>query len=275
MRCFKNVLIADLNRFWNLSWKFYAMFFAFCILQTSLFYSNMYKLIHKMKIVSVSLGEALMSFFRGAKEFYPNGNTPIDVPVFELLMLLYLLFIIAYYVNKDRSALGRSIMLASRSPIYWWISKCITTLIADLVYMFIIVITHIACGWIILGRHFTCRMAFTSEVNIRYLLISENIKCDTNITLMTVMILLSLITASLIMLLMAYLSNAVFGFIINLVIFIISICYMQWFFIYNYMMMCRIHHVYNQWKWGAGLIIIINIAIIGVGIIYSRRKDFL
>lgn len=98
---------------------------------------------------------------------------------------------------------------------------------------------------------------------------------NSRIIVMTVMILLSLITASLIMLLMAYLSNAVFGFIINLVIFIISICYMKWFFIYNYMMMYRIHHVYNQWKWGAGLIIIINIAIIGVGIMYSRRKDFL
>lgn len=275
MRCFKNVLAADLKRFWNLSWKFYVMFIVFCILQVSLFYSNMYNLIHKMKITSVSLGEALMSFFKGAKEFYPDGNTPMDIPIFEILMLLFLLFIIAYYINKDKSALGRSIMIASKSPVYWWISKYITTLIATLVYVMIIIITHIACGWIILGKHFICRMTFTSEVNIRYLLRSEDISCNTNVMLLTAMILLTLITAASIMLFMAYLTNAVFGFIINLVIFITCICYMKWFFIYNFMMMYRIPHIYSYCNRGAGLMMIINIAIIGMGIIYSRRKDFL
>lgn len=275
MRCFKNVLIADLKRFWNLSWKLYAIFCVYCILQASLFYSNIYKLIIKGKIMSISLGEALMDFFKGAKEFYPDGNTPMDVPIFEIFMLLYLLFIIAYYVNKDRSALGRSIMISSKSPVYWWISKYITTFVATFVYMVIIVITHVACGWIILCKHFICRMIFTSESNIKYLLKTEAIKFNTNIMILIGLILLCLVTASSIMLFIAYISNAVFGFIINIILFIISICYMKWICIYNFMMMYRIPQVYNQWHLGAGLMTIINVLIMVIGIMYSKRKDFL
>ena len=69
--------------------------------------------------------------------------------------------------------------------------------------------------------------------------------------------------------------NSVFGFIINLLLFIFSICYMKWFGFYNYMMMYRIPHVYDRWYFGALLMLGIDVGIMAAGIIYSRKRDFL
>lgn len=275
MKCFLNVFKADWKRFWNIAWKLYIALAVYCILQALLFCSDMIKFIDKGRIASVSLGECLMNFFKGAKEFYPESNSPMDIPVFEIFVLLYLLFIIAYYVNSDRSALGRSIMIASKSPVYWWVSKYIIILCAVFMYIIIIVVTHMMCGLIVLGNRFKLGISFTSEQNIKLLLGNDNIKCDTNVVLLIILCLLCLITASAIILLMSYITNSIFGFILNLILFIVSICYMKWFCFYNYMMMYRIPHVYNQWYLGAGLMIIINVVIMLIGIIYSKRKDFL
>ena len=50
---------------------------------------------------------------------------------------------------------------------------------------------------------------------------------------------------------------------------------MKWICIYNFMMMYRIPQVYKQWHLGAGLMTIINVVIMVIGIMYSKRKDFL
>ena len=98
---------------------------------------------------------------------------------------------------------------------------------------------------------------------------------NTNIVLLMVLCTLSLITACIIILLVSYVFNSVFGFIINLLLFIFSICYMKWFGFYNYMMMYRIPHVYDRWYFGALLMLEIDVGIMAAGIIYSRKRDFL
>ena len=91
---------------------------------------------------------------------------------------------------------------------------------------------------------------------------------NTNIVLLMVLCTLSLITACIIILLVSYVFNSVFGFIINLLLFIFSICYMKWFGFYNYMMMYRIPHVYDRWYFGALLMLGIDVGIMAAGIIY-------
>ena len=130
MRCFINVFKADLKRFWNIAWKLYIAFAVYSLMQALIFFANMNKSINKGRIAAVSLGDSLMDFFKGAKEFYPERNLAMDIPVLEIFVLLFLLFIVAYYINSDRSALSRSIMIASRSPVYWWVSKYIIAVLA-------------------------------------------------------------------------------------------------------------------------------------------------
>lgn len=138
MKCFKNVFKADIRRFCNASWKFFAAFIVYCILKAVIFYTGAVKFIHKGIIDGVSFGDSMLYFFKGAKKFIIRGNTPMDIPIFGMLVVLYLLLIIALYINSDKNALGKSIIVASRSPVYWWISKCLIVVIAACVYMIII-----------------------------------------------------------------------------------------------------------------------------------------
>ena len=71
MRCFINVFKADLKRFWNIAWKLYIAFAVYSLMQALIFFANMNKSINKGRIAAVSLGDSLMDFFKGAKEFYP------------------------------------------------------------------------------------------------------------------------------------------------------------------------------------------------------------
>ena len=154
MRCFINVFKADLKRFWNIAWKLYIAFAVYSLMQALIFFANMNKSINKGRIAAVSLGDSLMDFFKGAKEFYPERNLAMDIPVLEIFVLLFLLFIVAYYINSDRSALSRSIMIASRSPVYWWVSKYIIAVLAALVYMVVIIVTFAVSGFAVLGNKF-------------------------------------------------------------------------------------------------------------------------
>lgn len=275
MRCFINVFKADLKRFWNIAWKLYIAVTVYCFMQALIFFSNMDKSINKGKIAAVSLGDSLMDFFKGAKEFYPERNLTMDIPVLEIFIFLFLLFIVAYYINSDRSALSRSIMIASRSPVYWWMSKYIITVLSALVYMILIIITFAVSGFIVLRKKFSLEMHFSSKENIKLMLGSEDITVQTNVVLLTILCTLCLITACIITLLVSYVSNSIFGFIINLLLFIFSICYMKWFGFYNYMMMYRIPHVYSKWYLGALLMAGIDVAAMAAGVIYSRKRDFL
>ena len=118
MKCFKNVFKADIRRFCNASWKFFTAFIVYCILQAVIFYTGAVKFIHKGIIDGVSFGDSMLYFFKGAKKFIIRGNTPMDIPIFGMLVVLYLLLIIALYINSDKNALGKSIIVASRSPVY-------------------------------------------------------------------------------------------------------------------------------------------------------------
>lgn len=166
-------------------------------------------------------------------------------------------------------------MIASRSPVYWWVSKYIIAVLAALVYMVLIIVTFAVSGFAVLGNKFSLRMHFTARENIKLILGSEDISCQTNVVLLVVLCTLSLITACIIILLVSYVFNSIFGFIINLLLFIFSICYMKWFGFYNYMMMYRIPHVYDRWYFGALLMLGIDVGIMAAGIIYSRKRDFL
>lgn len=170
MRCFINVFKADLKRFWNIAWKLYIAFAVYSLMQALIFFANMNKSINKGRIAAVSLGDSLMDFFKGAKEFYPERNLAMDIPVLEIFVLLFLLFIVAYYINSDRSALSRSIMIASRSPVYWWVSKYIIAVLAALVYMVLIIVTFAVSGFAVLGNKFSLRMHFTARENIKLIL---------------------------------------------------------------------------------------------------------
>ncbi len=275
MKCFINVFKADLKRFWNIAWKMYIALIVYSFMQAMIFFTNMDKSISKGKIAAVSLGDSLMDFFKGAKEFYPERKLAMDIPVLEIFVLLFLLFIVAYYINSDRSALSKSIMIASRSPVYWWVSKYIITVLAAMVYMILIIITFAVSGFIVLRKKFSLKMHFTSKENIRLMLGSEEISVQTNVVLLIILCTLCLITACIITLLVSYMFNSIFGFIINLLLFIFSICYMKWFGFYNYMMMYRIPHVYGKWYLGALLMAGIDAAVMTAGIIYSRKRDFL
>lgn len=275
MKCFINVFKADLKRFLITTWKLYIAFSVYCIMHALIFYSDMRKLLMMGRVNNVSLGDSIICFFKGVKEYHPENKVAMDIPLLEIFVLLFLLFIIAYYINSDAGALEKSIMIISKSPVYWWISKCVITILAAVLYFMLIILALAINGVIVLSDKFNLNMKFSSYENISKLLGEMDIPNDISAYSLVGLSFLCIVTASVIMLFVTYVFNSVYGFIINLIIFIFSICYMKWITIYNYMMMYRMAYVYGERYLGLIMMIVIDCLLIIIGTIYSRKRDFL
>lgn len=232
-------------------------------------FSNVYRCIKNSRISSISLGDSLLYVFRGAKEFSPGMQ--IDIPLFEILIVLYITFIITYYITADQKAVGKNILVISGSASGWWLSKYITMLLAVIIYMAGIFAANTIVGLIMTGSRFSMSLNITGTEAVRIFL-QTKLELDFNMPLVIILCFVCLVTMTGISLLLAYISNAVFGFVVNLFFFIVSICSMKWFFFYNYFMTIRIPHVYNRWPYGLCLMLAINILLVAAGIIYSKKK---
>ena len=272
MNTFLCILKADIRRFWSMCWKFYMVFYIYCVFQAVSYFSNVYRCIKNSRISSISLGDSLLYVFRGAKEFSPGMQ--IDIPLFEILIVLYITFIITYYITADQKAVGKNILVISGSASGWWLSKYITMLLAVIIYMAGIFAANTIVGLIMTGCRFSMSLNITGTEAVRIFL-QTKLELDFNMPLVIILCFVCLVTMTGISLLLAYISNAVFGFVVNLFFFIVSICSMKWFFFYNYFMTIRIPHVYNRWPYGLCLMLAINILLVAAGIIYSKKKDFI
>ena len=80
----------------------------------------------------------------------------IDIPLFEILIVLYITFIITYYITADQKAVGKNILVISGSASGWWLSKYITMLLAVIIYMAGIFATNTIVGLIMTGSRLMC-----------------------------------------------------------------------------------------------------------------------
>ena len=159
MNTFLCILKADIRRFWSMCWKFYMVFYIYCIFQAVSYFSNVYRCIKNSRISSISLGDSLLYVFRGAKEFSPGMQ--IDIPLFEILIVLYITFIITYYITTDQKAVGKNILVISGSASGWWLSKYITMLLAVIIYMAGIFAANTIVGLIMTGSRFSMSLNIT------------------------------------------------------------------------------------------------------------------
>ena len=235
------------------------VFYIYCVFQAVSYFSNVYRCIKNFRISSISLGDSLLYVFRGAKEFSPGMQ--IDIPLFEILIVLYITFIITYYITTDQKAVGKNILVISGSASGWWLSKYITMLLAVIIYMAGIFAANTIVGLIMTGSRFSMSLNITGTEAVRIFLHTK-LELDFNMPLVIILCFVCLVTMTGISLQLAYISNAVFGFVVNLFFFIVSICSMKWFFFYNYFMTIRIPHVYNRWPYGLCLMLAINILLL-------------
>lgn len=128
-------------------------------------FSNVYRCIKNSRISSISLGDSLLYVFRGAKEFSPGMQ--IDIPLFEILIVLYITFIITYYITADQKAVGKNILVISGSASGWWLSKYITMLLAVIIYMAGIFAANTIVGLIMTGSRFSMSLNITGTEAVR------------------------------------------------------------------------------------------------------------
>ena len=125
MNTFLCILKADIRRFWSMCWKFYMVFYIYCVFQAVSYFSNVYRCIKNSRISSISLGDSLLYVFRGAKEFSPGMQ--IDIPLFEILIVLYITFIITYYITTDQKEYSCYLRFSFRlvaQQIYHYVTGC-------------------------------------------------------------------------------------------------------------------------------------------------------
>ncbi len=84
-------------------------------------------------------------------------------------------------------------------------------------------------GLLMTGSRFSMSLNITGTEAVRIFL-QTKLELDFNMPLVIILCFVCLVTMTGISLLLAYISNAVFGFVVNLFFFIVSICSMKWFF---------------------------------------------
>ncbi len=109
MNTFLCILKADIRRFWSMCWKFYMVFYIYCVFQ-AVSYFQMYTDVLRIPESAVFLLEIPAVCIQRCKEFSPGMQ--IDIPLFEILIVLYITFIITYYITTDQKLSERIFLLS-------------------------------------------------------------------------------------------------------------------------------------------------------------------
>lgn len=275
MRCFISICKADLKRGFYVCRKFYALLFFVAFLGSVSSYSKLYKHIIDGTVKSVSLGEGIISFFKGTKE-YIKGNM-VNIPEISLVIVFILLIIISLYINNDIQGIGKNILVNSCSYSKWWLSKFIWMIISVTFFYMIILFANILSGVLLFGENFNISFSYICESNVKIFFNTSEI-CETiNSFSFIGESFLLFVTAASVQLLISLLLRPAYGIIIEIIVFTFSVFNMRWYWVFNYMMSLRIECMPNGFEnevYGIYFMLGINAVVVLTGILRLKNREF-
>ncbi len=123
-RCFKTDIVQG---FYAVRFCFIAAPFLFAALIGALHIQTGTYLATDLDAVSplpFSLGDILVSFTAGSKQFEFDYGEPVAFPVAWMTVYAVMLYVVLWYPWRDLEGMGAHILLASSSRWLWWLSKC-------------------------------------------------------------------------------------------------------------------------------------------------------
>lgn len=109
-------------------------------------------------IFSLGFADYYAALFAGIQEYHPQQGTPFKLPAGWLCMGALAAYVVLGYPTRDLNGIGMQTLAASGNRWFWWLSKCIWTLLACFAFWFV---TLAACATvtIALGIPFTLKLS--------------------------------------------------------------------------------------------------------------------
>lgn len=269
------VVIYDFKRFFYGSiWKYSALFI-YVFFSSEAFYRKINRLILEHKInADVSVMDCFIYIFRGVRKLMSDNAFDFDIPVNFILLNLFFIFLVGNYITKDINGGGEQILIKTGSRHIWWVSKCITCFIGNLITYLVIIIAVTASG-IINGA--TMGLGLNDGV-LKVIYSADNIgQCKRVNIYICFILFIAIFTISLLQMFIELIFNSVMAVIFIMADYIISIYFVKEIFIGNQLMLLRYNYIapdgiscYNSLIYD---VLLISVCII-CGCIISKKKEF-
>lgn len=184
-----------------------------------------------------TFSDYLVEIFKGMEIYdLSNRENSFRIPVAWLMINIYITYLVSYYPFKDLQGFGQHILLYSKNRSQWWLSKCIWNITT--------VLSFYLMGYVVIFifAFFTGNVSLRTTLEINSLISNVNTSGFNKTDVLTISILLPLLTSvaiSLFQMLISLLSKPVFGFIIVIVILVLSAYWCHPLLIGNYLMLLR------------------------------------
>ena len=269
------VVIYDFKRFFYGSiWKYSALFI-YVFFSSETFYRKINRLILEHKInADVSVMDCFIYIFRGVRRLISDNAFDFDIPVNFILLNLFFIFLVGNCITKDINGGGEQILIKTGSRHIWWVSKCITCFIGNLITYLVIMIAVIASG-IINGA--TMGLSLNDGV-LKVIYNADNIGQFKQINIYICFIFfIAIFTISLLQMFIELIFNSIMAVIFIMANYVISIYFVKEIFIGNQLMLLRYNYIahdgisyYNALIYD---VLLISVCII-CGCMISKKKEF-
>lgn len=223
-----------------------------------------------------SIGDLLMYWFKGMKEYNTNENIPFDMPAQYIVLGIFLAFLIGDYPVKDLNGFGKDILVRTKKRDYWWNSKCIWNFLTVLIFYSILFgIMLVIC--LLYGN-----LSLSPNIDISNRLCGLQLKPDYIFPMhhlilgFFVLPILTSLALSFLQMTLSLLFNSFISYMCIISILVASAFYKSDFLIGNYLMVKR----YSWYKNGgihelSGVLMCISIIVLSylIGMFYFKLYD--
>jgi len=272
---FGTVLIQDMKRGMRQNRIKYLVILLFTIACCCIMYRICHVKIGRGVIAGMpNFMDYLLYIMQGCAEFKAKGNNVINIPPIWIFVQMMASFLVFSYAVKDLDKQGMIMLIKSANRTKWWLSKCIWN-ISTIVVMYLIIwcgvlIVAVATGEMgLLTTKDICREALDltfEQEGIRYSLIVMFMPLIMSLGISLMQMTLSLVI------------GPVFSFTFVLAVDILSVYFLNPFFVGNYSMMMRSDYVISNGVnplVGAAISVVLGISGIILGNVYFKKYDIL
>lgn len=186
---------------------------------------------------AASVADYFAYVFQGMAVYNFSPDKSFSIPILWFSFQIEIVYIIAYYPEKDFQYYGKNMLIACKSRAGWWNAKCIWCMLSVLFYFLAasvtIWVTALCCG---------TKSGFAFSEDILTLLVNQHAQyLEQREFVLTVLVLpcLTTLALSLLQILLSFLINPVISFAGICILYVVSAYYTSPFWMGSYTMWLR------------------------------------
>ena len=230
--------------------------------------------------MNFTLADIVLYFFRGKQKIILNNKIEkLELPLDYMMMNLYLMYLIGDYVVRDILSFGKTVLVRTKKRLYWWLSKCIWCVTTVLIFYGILYLCMFVCT-LVVGTLSMKPDVFIAAKVCNFDISQQYFFVDVGKLMRTALILpiITSISMMLAQMAVAIIILPIIGYVMNVVVLIVSAYYMTPFLQGNALMILRSADYKSggiDTAFSIGISLVIIIVSVLAGAVYFSRMDIL